>query len=82
MEYSGRRSAHYLKFLISTFIVKAGEISVSRKSPIARDAVCKPKAHGEISVFNIEFWNLAATAKLLWAWRFNKEKLQVKRIYT
>jgi len=47
---------------------------------VARDDVCKPKKHGGLGLKNMEAWNQACIAKLVWAVA-KKEILWVKWVH-
>lgn len=58
-----------------------GKCTLSKRSLVAWDEVCKPKAQGGLGLFDTTLWNLAAVGKLLWALCHMKEKLWIKWVH-
>jgi len=48
---------------------------------VAWDKVCTPKKQGGLGVKNLNLWNIACVAKLVWAITMKKDSLWVKWVH-
>lgn len=58
-----------------------GDISPSKKALVAWEKMCGPKYAGGLNIRHLEYWNIAAVTKLLWAISFKTDKLWVQWIH-
>ncbi|XP_058727119.1 uncharacterized protein LOC131598546 [Vicia villosa] len=61
--------------------VWTGNISASRKSPVAWKTVCKPKAQGGLRVINLTLWNKITIIKCLWNLCRKSDNMWVKWVH-
>ncbi|XP_058768778.1 uncharacterized protein LOC131642556 [Vicia villosa] len=61
--------------------VWTGKATVSKKSPIAWNSVCRPKSLGGMNIFNLCLWNDIALLKCLWNLSLKADNLWVKWVH-
>nr|XP_009768991.1 PREDICTED: uncharacterized protein LOC104219920 [Nicotiana sylvestris] len=59
-----------------------GSSEFSKKTLIAWDRICQPKAAGGLNVINMKIWNKAAVLKYLWALAMKKDAMWIRWAYT
>ncbi|XP_019254861.1 PREDICTED: uncharacterized protein LOC109233438 [Nicotiana attenuata] len=80
-------------FIIPAKVVKAidayfrsyvwsGENIITKKSLVAWDRMCAPRATGGLNLINLALWNKAAITKTCWELANKKDKLWIKWIHS
>jgi hypothetical protein len=75
-----KKVIHKINAVCRSFLWSGGAV-VTRKSPVAWDHVCAPKAQGGLNLISLEEWNLANLAKLLWNIHNKADSLWIKWIH-
>jgi hypothetical protein len=72
---------HKINAICRSFLWSGGAI-ITRKSHVAWDRVCAPKAHGGLGLISLIEWNRANLAKLLWNINSKADSLWIKWIHS
>jgi hypothetical protein len=76
-----KKVIHKINAICRYFLWSGGAV-VTRKSPVAWDLVCAPKAHGGLGLISLIEWNQANLAKLLWNIYSKADSLWIKWIHS
>lgn len=63
------------------FFGGGGDAAYKKAPYISWDIICQPKKHEGLGVKNLNIWNIACVAKLIWAVAKKKDILWVQRIH-
>ncbi|KAK2401903.1 hypothetical protein QL285_051464 [Trifolium repens] len=72
---------HKINAICRSFLWSGGAV-ITKKSPVAWDHVCAPKAHGGLGLISLDEWNQANLAKLLWNIHSKADNLWIKWIHS